>query len=374
MKIIEVCPRYAPYIGGVETHVKELSERLRKKFNLEVYTTDSTGKLKKTEIIDGIKVSRFRSFAPKNSYYFSLDLLIALNKSNFDILHAHSYHALPLFISSLSKKTRTKFITTFHYYGCGYSTFRSFLHMPYTLLGYHIVNSADKIICVSENEKETIIKKFPCTNEKIIHIPNGVDCDRFANSESSFTENPFNLNMFNILYVGRLSTEKNLKILFFAYKELQKDFHNIKLTIVGEGPEYKKLQKLAKKLSITNIEWVSKVSQKDVVHYYKSADIFVLPSKKEIQGISILEAMAAGLPIITTKFSGVEEIVHPNTGLVFENNDYLDLANKISTLIEDDDLRKKIAKNAQKHVKKKFDWEVLMPKYIKLFEEIGENE
>jgi len=374
MKIIEVCPRYAPHIGGVETHVKELSERLKKRFDLEVYTTDSTSKSKKTEIIDGIKVSRFKSFAPKNSYYFSLDLLTALNKSKFDVVHGHSYHALPLLFSSLSKKTRAKFIATFHYFGNGYTTFRSLLHIPYTLLGYHIVSSADKIICISKNEKENIIRKFPHANGKITHIPNGVDYDCFANSKPISNDDIFNRTEFNILYTGRLSPEKNLKILFFAYKELQKKFHNLKLTIVGEGPEYKRLQKLAKQLSLTNIEWVGKVSQKYVARYYKSADVFILPSIKEIQGISILEAMAAGLPTITTKFNGAEEIIPPNTGLFFKNNDYFDLANKISTLIEDEIFRKKIAKNAQKHVKKKFDWKVLMPKYIKLFKGIGTNE
>ena len=76
MKIIQVCPRFFPDIGGIETHVYEISKRLAKDSNNEVYvyTTDPTGKLPKKQIIDGIHVRRFKSFAPNEAYFFSLQL------------------------------------------------------------------------------------------------------------------------------------------------------------------------------------------------------------------------------------------------------------------------------------------------------------
>ena len=72
MRIAQVCARYYPYIGGVETHVREVSERLAKKaIEVEVLTTDSSGKLPKQEIINGVKIRRFKSWAPSDAYRFS---------------------------------------------------------------------------------------------------------------------------------------------------------------------------------------------------------------------------------------------------------------------------------------------------------------
>jgi 1,2-diacylglycerol 3-alpha-glucosyltransferase len=182
VKIIQVCPRYAPHIGGVETHVKELSKRLVEKgFEVEVYSADSKNKKLSIETIDGVKIFRCRSFTRNNSYYFSPTLYDVLKKSEYDVMHAHSYHAFPLLISALANK-RKPLVTTFHYYGRGYSTFRSMLHIPYTVFGYYIAKSTKRIICVSRHEKKIIEKKFPFASEKTIYIPNGVDYDKFADS------------------------------------------------------------------------------------------------------------------------------------------------------------------------------------------------
>ena len=89
MKIAQVCPRYHPYIGGVETHVKEVSERLAKRgHEVEVLTTDPRGDLPKQEIIDGVIVRRFKSWAPGEAYYFSgaLKRYLTENSRSYDVV------------------------------------------------------------------------------------------------------------------------------------------------------------------------------------------------------------------------------------------------------------------------------------------------
>lgn len=128
MKIIQVCPRYYPDIGGVETHVKEISERLVKRgFEVEVVTTDPSGKLSKDDEINGVEVRRFRSLAPYDAYFFAPQIYFYLKKANCDLIHAHSYHALPAFFAALAKRDRT-FVFTSHYHGKGHTVLRNILH------------------------------------------------------------------------------------------------------------------------------------------------------------------------------------------------------------------------------------------------------
>jgi len=371
MKIIQVSPRYYPQTGGVETHVKELSKRLVEKgFEVEIYSADSPNKKLSIETIDEIKIFRCSSFAPNDSYYFSPTLYGILKKSRYDVMHAHSYHAFPLLMGALANRKGKPLVTTFHYYGRGYSTFRSMLHVPYNVFGRYIVNSTKRIICVSQHEKKIIENKFPTASKKTIYIPNGVNYESFANSRSTLDEDGF-----KILYVGRLSPEKQLETLFFAYKELQEKIEKTKLIIVGEGPAFFYLKKLSERLSLRNLIWVGGVSHESIASYYKSADVFVLPSKKEVQCISVLEAMASGLPVVIPYYDGIKDIVfNGETGLFFKNNDHNDLVEKLMMLNFDENLRKKMGQNAQKNIKNNFDWNILIPKYIELFNEVMSNE
>ncbi len=223
---------------------------------------------------------------------------------------------------------------------------------------------------MSKHEKSIIENKFPLASEKTIYIPNGVNYETFANSEPILDEEGF-----KILYVGRLSHEKNLEILFFAYKELQEKFERTKLIIVGEGPAFFHLKKLSERLSLRNLIWEGGVSHKSIAGYYKSADVFVLPSRKEVQCISVLEAMASGLPVLIPYYEGVKDIVfNEETGLFFKNNDYHDLVEKLIRLNHDVNLRKRMGKKAQKNIKNNFNWNILIPKYIELFHEVMSNE
>jgi len=371
MKIIQVCPRYSPQIGGVETHVKELSKKLVEKgFEVEIYSTDPQNKKLSVKFVDGVKISICRSFAPNESYYFSPTLYNLLKKARYDVIHAHSYHAFPLLISALANGKRKPFVTTFHYYGHGYSAFRSMLHMPYKFFGHYIVNSAKRIICVSQHEKKIIESQFPIASQKTIYIPNGVNYRKFAKSKPILDEDGF-----KILYAGRLSPEKNLRTLLFAYKELQEKIKGTKLIIVGRGPALLYLKKLSERLSLRNVIWTGGVPHESIAGYYKSADVFVLPSKKEVQCISVLEAMASGLPVVLPYYDGVKGILfNEENGLFFNNNDNHDLFEKLMRLNYDENLRKKMGKMAQENIKKNFAWSTLIKKYIELFHEVMANE
>ena len=306
LKIAQICPRYFPNIGGVETHVKEISEQLVKAgHDVEVITTDSTVKLNKKDMINGVKVIRFGSFAPGNAYYFAPQIYFYLKKRNYDIIHAHSYHALPAFFASLARNGE-RFIFTPHYHRHGHTVLRNLLHRPYRLFGRRIFSRADSVICVSEYEKKLVESDFKVA-AKTIKIPNGINLKEFENLrqlEIDLEEKTGRGKI--ILYVGRLEEYKGVQYIIQGLPEL----HDFRLRVVGEGPYEAELRRMAKKLGAEKkIEWLKNLSRKELLECYANADVFLMLSAHEAYGITVAEALASGTPCIVAEGSALEEFV-----------------------------------------------------------------
>jgi len=302
MKILQVCPRYPPDIGGVEEHVRNISERLARRYDVTVFTTDPTGKFPKEEIINGVKVRRFESLAPGESYYFSRELKECLmkNSDGFDIVHAHSYHAFPALYAAQAK-SKNKFIFTPHFHGKGHSLLRSLLHIPYKIFGKTIFIKADKVVCVSNYEKSLIMKHFKVDEEKIVVIPNGIDLNGFRGLEKA------KKNRKTILCVSRLEKYKGIQYIIEVLPRLESD---VVLEIVGKGPYKENLVRLAKKLNVSErVKFFQQLPRSELLQMYASADVFVLLSKHEAYGLSVAEALCAGTPCIVANTSALTEWV-----------------------------------------------------------------
>lgn len=301
MKVAQVCHRYFPYIGGVETHVREISERLVKKgFEVEVLTTNPSGKLAREEIINDVEVKRFTSWPPNGVYYFSRDLKKYLlnNSDGYDIVHAHNYHAFPVLYAA-EGKNRNKLIFSPHYHGKGHTFLRNLLHIPYKLVAKKIFDKADRIICVSNYEKKLVLDNFRVSEEKISIIPNGLDLKEFEGLEKRINEYR------NILYVGRLEKYKQIDYLI---KVLQKLDGNIHLEIIGKGSYKKSLVGLTKKLGVTNrVKFNQDLPRKALLQKYVNADLLVLLSKHEAYGLCVAEALTSRTPCIVANTSALIE-------------------------------------------------------------------
>lgn len=316
MKIAQVCPRYSPDIGGVETHVKEISERLVKAgHDVEVITTDPTGKLSSREMINGVKVIRFRSFAPGSAYYFAPQIYTYLKKHDYDVIHAHSYHAFPAFFASLGRHGG-KFVFTPHYHRNGHTAFRNLLHKPYRLLGKIIFSRADSVICVSEYEKKLVESDFKVA-AKTVKIPNGINLKEFKDLRQLGDSSNLNSRREKILlYVGRLEEYKGVQYIIQSLPELQ----NFRLKIVGKGPYEAELHNMAKSSGVEGkVEWLKELSRKELLECYADADIFLMLSSHEAYGITVAEALAAGIPCVVAKGSALEEFVNGRNCIGIEN-------------------------------------------------------
>ena len=299
-KIAYVCPRFPPYIGGVETHVYEISKRISKHFDVEILTTDPGGKLPKVEIIENLTVRRFKAVAPSGAYYFSLDLyrFLKRNSKKYAIIHFHNYHSLTSFLSTISKSKHNKVIFTPHYHGKAHSLVRNLLiHLYHITLGKKIFAAADKVICVSEYEKSLVLRKFK-VEKKLEVIPNGIDLEQFRKIKNVKKDEK------TILYVGRLEKYKGVQYIIQALKYL----NDWKLIIVGSGGYEKRLIELAKNLNVSNkIKFLKNLPKEELIRLYKRSSVFVLLSKYEAYGITVAESLLAGTPCIVAKSSALIE-------------------------------------------------------------------
>jgi len=300
MRILQVSPRYYPPIGGIEEHVKNVSERLAKKHEVTVFACDPSGKLPKQEAINGVLVERFRSLCPSNAYYISPGMAKRLKQSEFDVVHGHSFHALPLYFARNAKAKR--FIVTPHYHRHGHTTFRDFLIRLYRpSFGRRIFDQASRVIAVSEYEKRLLIDDFTIDTAKLSVIPNGIDSSEYSNQEVISKEPR------SILYVGRLEEYKGIQYIIETLPLLDRDYH---LEVVGNGSYEAHLVAQTRELGLNDrVRFYHDLPRPELLERYASAGVFVLLSRYEAFALTVAEALASKTPCIVANTSALSEWV-----------------------------------------------------------------
>ena len=300
MRILQVCPKYQPSLGGIEEQVKNVSERLAKEHEVTVFACDPSGKLPKQEAINGVLVERFRSFCPSNAYYISPGMAKRLKKSEFDVVHGHSYHALPLYFARYAKAKR--FIVTPHYHRHGHTSFRDFLIRLYRpSFGRRIFDQASRVIAVSEYEKRLLIDDFTIDTAKLSVIPNGVDSSEYSNQEVIPKEPR------SILYVGRLEEYKGIQYIIETLPLLDRDYH---LEVVGDGSYEAHLVAQTRELGLNDrVRFYHDLPRPELLERYARAGVFVLLSRYEAFGLTVAEALASRTPCIVANTSALSEWV-----------------------------------------------------------------
>jgi glycosyltransferase involved in cell wall biosynthesis len=315
MKVALVCPRFTPYVGGVETHVRMIAERLlRFGLKVEVLTTDSSGCLPKEENINGVRIKRFKSLAPSESYYFSRTLWSYLNRKSeqYDVVHAHAYHDFPALFAALSKR-RNKLVFTPHYHGVGHTPFRRLIHIPYKSLGKITFKRADIVLCVSEFERRLVASSFKVPISKLTIIPNGVVLSDFQGLVSSRNRTK------TILCVGGIEEYKRVDVLIRSLKYMDRE---ISLEIVGKGGTKNQLLRLTSELGLNDrVRYYENLPRNELLQKYASASVFASVSRLEAFGISVAESLAAGTPCAVANSTALSEWVDGKNCLGIDDPD-----------------------------------------------------
>lgn len=298
MDILQICPgAYQSGRGGISEHVRNISEHLAEKHSVTVYATNPGGSLPWWEIVNKVKVRRFKRIAPSGSYFFSPSMIANLLKARFDVVHGHGYNSLPMHSSSLT--TRKKLVLSTHFHGVGHSVFRNFLFRLFKPIGRRTLLTADRVIAVSAYERNLLCKYFGFDPSRVIVIPNGLNLNEFAGLERRKTDSR------SILYVGRLESYKGVQYLVEIMPEFEDD---VVLEIVGKGPLRRILENQARKLGVHDrVLFSQDLSRRSLLQKYADADVFVLLSRHEAYSLVVAEALAAGTPCVVADTSALSE-------------------------------------------------------------------
>jgi glycosyltransferase involved in cell wall biosynthesis len=250
-----------------------------------------------------------------------------------------------------------------------YEKFKFQMHKVYALIMSIFINIgikfADAIIVSSKDILGSIKQK--ANNDKVHFIPNGVELSLFKVIED-YNKNP---DEANILFIGRLSKDKNLFMLIDALSELPEK--NPILTIIGNGPLKESLQNYGYQKGVKVI-FKGTIPYEALPYILAKADLFILPSLREGHPKALTDAMACGIPCVGTNVEGIREIIkNGENGLLCELNSS-DLAKKIQILLEDKLFAQRLGMSARKYVEENYDLGELIRKEIKILIEVAERD
>jgi phosphatidylinositol alpha-mannosyltransferase len=368
LKVGIVSPYGFPHPGGVNEHVRHAYEELRSLGHDAWIITPKYGRERDS---DGHVIRVGTGWAvPSNGSVGRLtigwrlrprlrDLLAA---HRFDILHFHEPF-VPFLGPAVLTASETVNIGTFHAFG-GFS--------PSYWLGRHAAAGlAARLhgrIAVSGAARHFIDRYFP-GDYRI--IPNGVEIEPFANA-APFEE--LRDGTLNILFVGRLEDRKGLSYLLRGYHRLRKRHVDARLIVVGSGPRLREYRRYVATRRIRDVEFVGYVPLEAKLRYYASADIFCAPSTgQESFGIVLLEAMAAGLPIVASDIHGYKNVVTRNQeGFLVEPKNPTALAAALYTLASDPDLRHRMG-DAGRATAPQYSWQRVTQQVVAYYHEVRDR-
>jgi len=295
-----------------------------------------------------------------NLIFYPWRLLFLIRKIGPDIIRAYDISLRGAFACFIGKRLRIPVIISLH---INYDEQRKYDKRAILIIRkvfeYYSLTNSDIIICVSEYVKNFVLHY---RRNGIELLYNRVEVDRFLCKDRVTDPS----SAFRLLCVSRMEKQKNQECIIAAIKDL-----NVILTLVGDGKLYSYLNSFAESLDIKDkIIFIKSVPNSEIHDYYQRADIFVLSSHYEGFCIPIIEAMAAGLPIVASNLPVIAELIG-DCGLLCENT-VSDFKEKINLLLNDNDLRSKLGQKARERVKM-FDSEGLEKQEKDIYEKLMTN-
>lgn len=293
MKVLQVTPQYSPHTGGVETHVKEVSERLVDRgHSVTVITADAGPDVSRREMRNGVAVRRYRGVAPDDSFHFAPRVFCAVADVHADVIHAHNYHSFPMLFATLAAIDRPLVLTP-HYHGRSENSIRNILLEPYERIGKRMLRRADRVIAVSDWEAGLLTSTFDVSPDV---VPNGVAIERFDTAAPEVREHPY------LLTVGRLEKYKGVQYAIKALAHLP----DCELLVAGTGPYETNLRKIAAEHGVKQrVHFLGFVPDEQLPNLYAGAEVLLHLSDIEAYGLTVGEALASGTPCIVSTKSGL---------------------------------------------------------------------
>ena len=369
MKIALVSPYDFAHPGGVNNHISALEHQFTK-MGHEVIVIAPASRPITTFGGRFVPIGRPWPYPSSGSVarislspWLTSQVRNVLNREKFDIIHLHE-PLCPALCATVIRESNGKNVGTFHAVDSrGYT-----LWWPLTVMYLRKwFRKIDGKIAVSKVAMEFSNKHFPAD---YTIIPNGVDVEHFSQDVPPIDE--FSDGKVNILFVSRLEKRKGVNYLLKAYKRIKREIPDSRLIIVGPGTRWsKKYEKKAGQNSLPDVIFTGRVPHSELPRYYQTADVVCCPATgKESFGIVLLEAMAAGKPVIASNIKGYADVItHGSEGLLVPPRDEKRLAEALVSLMTDEALRQEMG--ARGRVKAQdYRWESIAIRVLECYSEV----
>lgn len=361
--VVQVVPYYPPHIGGMEVVAQAIAEGLARNHRVEVLTsTSAPTPAPHFERTGNLRVRRLRTVEFAHTPFMPTLPIHLARIPRRAVLHVHIAIAyVPEVAWLCSKLLRRQYVAHFHLdvdpsgrLGPVFLLYKRFI------LGA-VLRSAARVIAVSTDQPEFLMRAYGVPKERIELIPNVVRSEFILGPR----ERPDPGRRFRLLFVGRLAPQKNVPLLLNALAAVTEP---IEVRIVGDGEDRSMLERMIGELGLDNAQMVGAKTGQDLIDEYRWADAFVLTSIKESTGLVILEAIAAGLPVVATNVVGVRDTVGDDGLLVAP--DPAALAQALDHLAGDADLWLDLAARSAKRAGRREPWTVCLDRLQDVYDEV----
>lgn len=367
LSIVHVYKDYWPVVGGIENHIKDLAEAEAARGHTVTVLVTNPGGLPGREMINGVQVIRAARLATVASTPLSLTLPFLLARLRADVTQVHS----PYPIGELSQWLlwwKRPYVITYHSDVVKQQT----ILRLYGPLLRRVLAGAARILVASPNYVQSSPYLRPLAHKCTI-VPFAVDVDRFAGAEPLIEPD----GRFTLLFVGRHRYYKGVDDLLRALAQLPAELP-VRLLVGGDGPQRREWEQLSHSLGLQDsVQFVGELSEADLPKFYASGDLFVLPanSRAEAFGKVLQEAMAAGLPCLTTELgTGTSFVVQDGvTGRVVPPRQPEALAAAIQQLAAQPHLCQKMGQAGQARAREEFSLEQMVGKVVGVYTAVSNH-
>ena len=355
---------YTPFINGVTTSVLMLKKALERRGHI-VYIVTVNAENMKYQVESGGKVLRIPGI-PIGIYDYRLTgiypikAIRMIKKWNLDVIHSQTEFGIGTFARIISKQLHIPLVHTYHtmyedyvhYITHGYFNRSSKKIVEYLTL-FYCDKTISELVVPTKKAYELFKQKYK-VNRNVYIVPTGIDVEKFykeKNSKINVAKKRKELSIgsddFVILFVGRVASEKNIELLLSSMRSFINTSSKIKLLVVGDGPDMDRYKNYVSKNKLDEVViFAGKVPWDKINEYYLISNCFATASHTETQGLTVIEAMAASLPVVCIDDeSFTDTVINGLNGLVF--NSKREYKKCILKLFQDKDLFKKLSSQAR---------------------------
>ncbi len=350
------------YAGGAEVYIHELAKRWVSNGNNVTLFCGNDNKHMQYEKVDGVEV--YRRGGTYTVYFFAFIYYMFRFRGKYDVI-IDCENGIPFFTPLFAKEQVILLIHHVHQ-----EIFRNFLKFPLSTIAallegkvMPLVYQNKNVVTVSASSQKDVFKLGFTNAGNIQIIPNGV-------KDSFFVDYP-KTDHTSYIYLGRLKKYKNIDIAIKAFAKVVRVRKDATLSIVGNGESYPELKKLVAELDLTkSVTFHGRVDEEEKVKLLARSWAAIQPSQMEGWGITVIEANAAGTPVIASRVNGLQDsVVDEQTGLLVSAGNVTQLANAMMQIADEDALRVRLSEQAKEWAEN-FNWDKSADAFYSL---IGKN-